>query len=160
MGHLGKALGVALLAGALLAPTAQAQRRDERVGRTGNVDILRVWEGGRFDRCFGLVPGIEGGFRLFWNVGRAYIMTAPGVGTGQPVGVAVTTPRGMIQSSGQQMGGRTVVTLNQREVEQLMSLRGRFEVDVQGTIFPYTLRGTTMQDVFVAVENCAHRNQR
>lgn len=160
MGHLGKALGAALLAGALLAPAAQAQRRDERVGRIGNVDILRVWEGGRFDRCYGYVPGIEGGFRLFWNVGRSYIMTAPAVGTGQSLGVAITTPRGMIQTNGGLMGGRTVVTLNQREVDKLMSLRGRFQVDVQGTIFPYTLQGTTMQDVFVAVENCAHRNQR
>ncbi|MBS7789951.1 hypothetical protein KTR66_08095 [Roseococcus sp. SDR] len=153
------ALGAALLSCALMAPTAQAQRRDEKVGRVGNVDIVRVWEGGRFDRCYGLVPGIEGGFRVFWNVGRNYIITAPGVGTGQALAVAVTTPRGMVQTRGQIAGGRTVVTLNNQEAQQIMSLRGRFEVDVQGTIFPYQLQGTTMEQVFVAVENCAHRNR-
>jgi hypothetical protein len=153
------ALAAALLSCALAVPAAQAQRRDEKVGRLGNVDILRVWEGGRFDRCYGLVPGIGGGFRVFWNVGRNYIITAPGVGTGQPLDVAVTTPRGMVQTRGRIMGGRTVVELNSREVQQVMSLRGRFEVDVQGTIFPYQLQGATMEQVFVAVENCAHRNR-
>lgn len=151
-------LAAALLSCALMAPDAQAQRRDEKVGRVGNVDILRVWEGGRFDRCFGLVPGIGGGFRVFWNVGRNYIITMPAVGTAPGVRIAVTTPRGMVQTSGRLVGPRTVVTLNNQEAQQIMSLRGRFEVDVQGTIFPYQLQGATMEQVFVAVENCAHRN--
>lgn len=153
-------LAAALLSCALVAPTAQAQRRDEKVGRVGNVDILRVWEGGRFDRCFGLVPGLGGGFRVFWNVGRNYIITAPAVGTRQAVAVAVTTPRGMVQTRGRLTGERSVIELNNQEAQQIMSLRGRFEVDVQGTIFPYQLQGVTMEQVFVAVENCAHRNTR
>jgi hypothetical protein len=148
----------ALLSCALIVPTAQAQRRDEKVGRVGNVDILRVWEGGRFDRCYGLVPGLGGGFRVFWNVGRNYIITMPAVGTGRTVQVAVTTPRGMVQTGGGLIGPRTVVELNNQQTQQIMSLRGRFEVDVQGTIFPYQLQGVTMEQVFVAVENCAHRN--
>jgi hypothetical protein len=153
-------LAGALLSCALVVPTAQAQRRDEKVGRVGNVDILRVWEGGRFDRCFGLVPGLEGGFRVFWNVGRNYIITMPAVGTRQTVQLAITTPRGMVQTGGRLVGPRTVVELNNQQTQQVMSLRGRFEVDVQGTIFPYQLQGVTMEQVFVAVENCAHRNSR
>lgn len=159
MKNTGIAIGAALLFISLLVPAAQAQRRDERVGNVGNVTVLRVWEGGRFDRCYGMVPGIGGGARLFWNVRRDYILTVPGVGTGQALNVAISTPRGMIQTGGAIAGGRTVITLNQRQAEQLMSLRRAFEVDVQGTIFPYTLQGVTMEDVFVAVENCARRNQ-
>ena len=160
MGEFGRACGAVLLAGMMLAPAAQAQYRDERVGRIGNVDILRVWEGGRFDRCFAQVPAAHGAFRLFWNVGRDYVFSAPAVGTGRGLHIAISTPRGMIHTTGSLRNERTVFSFDQRDVEKLMSVRGRFTVDVQGTIFPYTLQGTTMEDVFVTVENCAHRNQR
>lgn len=160
MKTIGPALAAALSLSCLLAPTAGAQRRDEPVGRVGNVSILRVWEGGRFDRCFGLVPGVGGGARIFWNVGRDYILTVPAVGTGRSVNIALSTPRGMIHAAGPLIGDRAVITLNGRQAQQVMSLRGRVEVDVQGTIFPYALQGATMEEVFVAVENCAHRNNR
>ncbi|NKE47104.1 hypothetical protein HB662_20160 [Roseomonas frigidaquae] len=78
-----------LLALVGLAFPAQAQRRDELVGRIGNVKIDRVFENGRYDRCHGEIP---------------------------------------------------------------------LEVTVDGTTFPYRLQGVTMEQVFLAVENCGTRN--
>lgn len=159
---LPRILGAALAIAMLLPSTAQAQRRDERVERVGNIAIVRVLENGRFDRCYAHFEGIGLGARLFWNIGRNYILTLPGVGTGEALNVAIPTPRGLLQVGGRLLpdGSRSVIEFTAPQAQRLMSVRGTLEVDVQGTIFTYRLHGVTMEQVFVAVENCAHSNRR
>jgi hypothetical protein len=151
------ALGAALLG---FAGPAEAQRRDEEVGRSGNVRIVRVFEGNRFDRCYGMVPGHQLGARLFWAVGRDYILTVPGVNPPGDKSVRIRTPGGLIQARGRSDGGRTIITLNGPNAAKFMQLRGELVVDVAGTSFPFRMQGTTMEQVFVSVENCASRNSR
>lgn len=142
---------------------AQAQRRDERVGAVGNVPVFRVFEGARFDRCYGMVPDFQLGARLFWKTGSDYVLTVPGVETPGPKRVTIRTPRGVMQVNARAEGGwqgRTIMTLPGPQAEQFMSLRGAFEVNVDGVRFPYELRGATMEQVFQAVENCVQRNTR
>ncbi len=162
MRHFFAALGLAA-ATALSSPgDALAQRRDERVGNVGNVQIFRVFEGPRFDRCYGMVPGFQAGARLFWNGRSDYILTVPGVNPPGDKSVTLNIPASFIAARGRTDGGqgRTIITLNGRQVEQFIRVRGSFQVDVQGTQFPYTLSGATMQQVFEAVEGCVGRNSR
>lgn len=146
----------------LSAGEAQAQRRDEPVGAVGNVRIFRVFESNRFDRCYGMIPGIGLGARLFWKPATDYILTVQGVHPPGDKAVTINIPGGFIAARGRSDGGqgRTVISLNGRQVEQFIRVRGSFQVDVQGTQFPYTLSGVTMQQVFEAVENCVGRNSR
>lgn len=141
---------------------AQAQRRDEPFGGVGNVRIFRVFENNRFDRCYGLIPGFQLGGRLFWKPGVDYVLTVPGVNPPGDKAVTINLAGGFIAARGRTDGGqgRTVISLNGRQVEQFIRVRGSFQVDVQGTQFPYTLNGVTMQQVFEAVENCVSRNGR
>ncbi|WP_431282418.1 hypothetical protein ACQW02_23905 [Humitalea sp. 24SJ18S-53] len=145
-----------------LASPAQAQRRDEEVGRIGNVAIFRVFEGARFDRCFGLLPGRLGGARIFWAVGREYTLTVNGVNPPGDKPVNIRTPGGPINARGRTDGGqgRTIIPLNGQQVERLIQVRGNLEVTVEGTTFPYPLQGVTMQQVFQRIEDCAMRNNR
>lgn len=153
---LGAVLGTAIL----LSAPALAQRQDQRLGNLGNVNILSVTEGGRFDRCYGHLPGIGGGARVFWNIGRDFVLTVPAVGVGEALLVTIMTPRGYIEARGSLTGGRTVAPLNAQQAQQMRALRGSFEVDVNGTRFPYSLQGVTMEDVFQAIEECAHAHNR
>lgn len=145
-----------------LAQPAQAQRRDEKVGRVGNVDIVRVFEGRRFDRCYGMIPDSQLGARLFWAPGRDYVLTVPGINPPGEYAVSIRTPRGAINLRARTDGGngRTIIPLNGPNTEKFMSLPNSFTVKVHDTSFPFTMRGTTMQDMFVAVEDCAHNNSR
>ena len=153
-----------LVAAVLLSPgEAQAQRRDEPVGAVGNVRIFRVFENNRFDRCYGMVPDFQLGARLFWKHGSNYILTVPGVERPGNKRVTIQTPRGLLQANGVAQGGwqgRTIIDLPGVEADRLISLRGSFEVNVDGVRFPYQLQGATMQQVFEAVENCVGRNSR
>lgn len=144
------------------ASSAQAQRRDEEVGRIGNVMIFRVFEGNRFDRCFGMLPGPQGGARLFWAVGRDYTLTVNGVNPPGDKPVSIRTPAGAINARGRTDGGngRTIIPLSGPQVERLLRVRGRLEVTVEGTTFPYPLQGVTMEQVFQRVEDCVMRNNR
>jgi hypothetical protein len=153
----GLALGIGLLPG-----DARAQRRDEPFGRVGNVQVLRVLESGRFDRCYGMVPGFQLGARLFWNGRSDYILTVPGINPPGDKAVTINVPGNAIAARGRTDGGqgRTVIVLNGRQVEQFIRTRGSFQVDVQGTQFPFTLSGATMEQVFRAVEECVFRNSR
>jgi hypothetical protein len=154
----GLAVGIGLLPG-----DAYAQRRDEAFGRVGNVQVFRVLESGRFDRCYAMVPDFQLGARLFWKTGTDYILTVPGVETPGPKRVEIRTPRGVMQVTGRAEGGwqgRTIMTLPGPQADQFISLRGAFEVNVAGVRFPYELRGATMEQVFRAVEDCVFRNSR
>ena len=154
----GLAFGLGLLPG-----DVHAQRRDEPVGRVGNVQVFRVLECGRFDRCYGMVPDFQLGARHFWKMGSDYILTVPGVERPGPKRVEIRTPRGVMQVTGRAEGGwqgRTIMTLPGAQAEQFISLRGAFEVNVDGVRFPYELRGATMEQVFRAVEDCVGRNSR
>lgn len=162
MKHIFTAFCLAATAALAWPGDALAQRRDERVGSVGNVQIFRVFEGQRFDRCYGLIPGFQLGARLFWNGRTDYVLTVPGVNPPGDKSVTLNIPASFIAARGRTDGGqgRTVITLNGRQVEQFIRVRGSFQVDVQGTQFPYTLSGVTMQQVFEAVEGCVYRNSR
>ena len=156
-------LGAMAIAALMSSGEAQAQRRDEPAGAVGNVRIFRVFENNRFDRCYGMVPDFQLGARLFWKLGTDYILTVPGVERPGPKRVTIQTPRGVMQVTGRAEGGfqgRTIMTLSGPQADQFISLRGSFEVNVEGVRFPYQLQGATMQQVFQAVEACVGRNGR
>jgi hypothetical protein len=159
-----RAIRLGLLALALIVTSlsAQAQRRDGRVGYRGAAEIWQVEENGRFHRCYALFPGPGGGARIFFTRDREYLITAPNVP--QQTGLltmAIDTPRGLIGLDARRVGPspaeqRVLAPLNGNQATQMLGIRRTLAFTVDTRSFRYPLGNATMADIFESLEACTN----
>ena len=150
------ALGLALM---LAAGPALAQgNRQEDAGKVGNGRILKIWEGGRFDRCAVEFVSPSGAARLAFNTERRYALSVPPPNF-RVTGLLTMTVDVRGRSFGNDAatnGQRAWIGLNNDLVQALLNHHGPLVVwlDRQQLQWPVTV---PMGQVFRAVEDCLNR---
>jgi hypothetical protein len=150
------ALGLALALGG----TARAQYAQEEFGRVGNATILKIREGGRFNRCAAEIFAGRSNARLAQGLDGKWSLSVP----------AATTPiRGLLtitvdvgnRSYGHDAvtnGDRAWATLNNDAVKALAGMDGPLSLYLgpNRLVYPMNL---PMRQVMSGVEDCVRRSR-
>lgn len=151
----------ALLATAPAA--APAQYAAAKYGQVGPFQITMINEGGKFSRCAADNSNASGFMRLAWFASdRTYWISIPGhafKGLAPQLKVGIDGQQGEIIAGNGNLQ-RPGAKLSQPMVDLLMRAKSSIDVDYDGVRFKWLVGSVKMEDVFVAMENCVHKNTR
>lgn len=151
-------VGAALVLSAVLlgaVSPAQAQYHQQQVAKVGSFEILKITEGGKFNRCTASKGSGATMLRIAFGANRQHYMSIPGVeGSGKaPMRIRFDgkPPIDIVPHAADK--NRASVELDYPTVDRLMAAK-RLEVSLKGNTYTWDLSGQSMEAVMRAVSNC------
>lgn len=128
------------------------------VDKIGPFTIHKISNGGKFDRCAATLNGGSGMLRIAWAVGRDYSVSVPSTtpGRAEP-SLGFRFGRKVANYDAKVDGPRTWAKLDNDGVDNLMAVKGQIEIQLYAAKYVWPIGAVKMEDVFVKLENCAHK---
>ena len=149
------AMGLACISA---APAAAQDYRQENAGRAGNAAVIRIFEGGSFNRCAAHIGGDGNMLRIAFTKERVYTLSVPSTPTARAPHVLtlLLNPGGRRGLPGATGGTRAWATVDLQTIEAMMGARGPIVVEYGRNRYSWDL-GAPVATVLQAVETCTNR---
>ncbi len=147
---------MAFLLASIVATAASAQTHQQEIGKVGTFAILRISEGGKFNRCAASKGAGASMLRIAFSAQRQHYMSVPGVeGSGRaPMRVRIDggQPFSIVPHAANKE--RASVELDYPTVDRLIAATRKLEVSFATNTYTWDLSGQSMEAVVRAVANC------
>jgi len=135
---------------------------EKKIGRVGDFDIIVITEKGKFDRCTAQSTNGSGALRLAYNTRGEYALSIPGIKGKRKGPMSVTFDGGTtydLNGAGATTE-RAWVMLGAGPVDSFLNATDSVDVTFAGRRFTWVLYNQTMEDMFIAIENCTIERSR